>query len=285
MGRVIWLAAGALVLCSGAWGADSAAGCAEPAVSAVTYESAPAEGGDALTVVSINLGKETDEILIAAELRGQDELARADVLSLQEVQRDATGASVAERLARQLAMNAAVAGAGSAGGGENADAVALLSRYPLDHVVAIPLPRNELGIRSRCRVALAATVRGVRVVGLHLDTRVNVERRLEQMRPMLEAAEDFEGPVVLAGDFNTNSFWWIEHLIPVPFVNDQAGPVHEHLKELGYRTPFPLGGQATNDFLGLQLDWVFLRGLEASEWGVTPLGFSDHHAVWVVAEK
>lgn len=280
MKRTFLLAAGALILWTGLRGnGGPAVGCAEPALHLSPFDNAVAEVRG-LTIVSVNLGKETDDARIAAELRRSGLLERADVLSLQEVQREA---QVAERLAYRLEMSAAVAGTGPGGEGENTDGVALLSRYPLRDAAVIPLPRNGLGIRTRCRVAIAATVRGVRVVGLHLDTRVNAQRRIEQVEPILAAAAAFEGPVALAGDFNTNSFWWVKHLIPIPFVADQARPLVEHLADHGFDSPFRLGGAATNDFLGLQLDWVFLRGLGARDSGIEPLGFTDHHAVWVQA--
>ena len=276
----MWIAAAALLLGPPMRGAEEPAGCAEPQLDTQPAERQAKEPGEALTLVSVNLAKETDDARIAADLRKAGLLERLDVLSLQEVRRDS---GVAVRLAQRLGMSAAVAGIGSGAGGDQTDGVALLSRYPLRDAEAIPLPRNELGVRTRCRVALAATVAGVRAIGLHLDTRVNAQRRLEQVRPILEAAAGFDGPVALAGDFNTNGFWWIEHLIPVPFVNDQAQALYDRLTAAGYRSPFSPGGQATNDFLGLQLDWVFLRGLEAGNSGVEPLGFTDHHAVWVRA--
>jgi endonuclease/exonuclease/phosphatase family metal-dependent hydrolase len=287
MKRVLWIAIAALA----GWAAARRAGasvvtCAEPEILERPLPG-PATGelvGE-LTVVSINLAKETDAGRIAAELLEKDILERADVLSLQEVTREEAGPNVAERLALRLGMNAIVAGAGVASSGEKQDAVALLSRRPMRDPVVIELPRYGLGIRSRCRVALAATVSngggGVRVVGLHLDTRVNAESRRLQLAPVVENVAGFKGPVVLAGDFNTNAFWWFQHLVPVPFVGDQPRALYDHLTSLGFQSPFSPGGQPTNDFLWLQLDWVFLRGLEALQWGVEPVGFSDHHAVWV----
>ncbi|MEZ5362448.1 MAG: endonuclease/exonuclease/phosphatase family protein [Bryobacterales bacterium] len=266
--------------------ATGAASCAEPEL--IERPPAGAHSGSAdepLTVVSINIAKQTDEAVIAAEIERHEILRRADVLALQEVRREDGKANVALRLAERLNMAVLVGGAGDGMGPDSTDAVALLSRYPLSDPTVIRLPQNSLGIRSRCRVALAATVghptAATRVIGLHLDTRINTESRMAQLEPALADAHRFEGPVVFAGDFNTNKFLWLEHLIPVPFVQDQVGPVVERMAQLGFRTPFEPGGQATNDFLGLQLDWVFLRGLDAAHWGVQPLDFSDHHAVWV----
>lgn len=266
--------------------AASSVGCAEPELLRRPPAGAPptSQSGP-LTIVSINLAKETDEARIVAEIERHDFLRQADVLSLQEVVREGPNANVALRLAERLNMAALVGGSGDGSAADGTDAIALLSRYPLADAAVIRLPQNSLGIRSRCRVALAATVKHpfvpTRVIGLHLDTRINSASRMVQLQPALEDAGRYAGPVVFAGDFNTNMFFWLENLIPVPFVEDQVGPVVARMAELGFRTPFKPGGKATNDFLGLQLDWVFLRGLEPDAWGVEPVGFSDHHAVWV----
>ena len=245
----------------------------------------PLAASGPLTIVSINLAKVTDEERILAEFEKNEFLQGADVLSLQEVVREDPKANVALRLAERLNMAALVGGSGDGSGADGTDAVALLSRYPLADPTVIRLPQNSLGIRSRCRVAVAATVNHpfvrTRVIGLHLDTRINAASRMVQLQPALEDAKRYEGPVVFAGDFNTNKFFWLQNLIPVPFVEDQVGPVVARMAELGFRTPLQPGGKATNDFLGLQLDWVFLRGLEPAAWGVEPVEFSDHHAVWV----
>jgi endonuclease/exonuclease/phosphatase family metal-dependent hydrolase len=286
MRRALWIVIGAVAVWAAAHRAGGSVTCAAPEILERPFQG-PAIGElpDELTVVSINLGKETDADRIAAELLEQDVLEDADVLSLQEVTREESGSNVAERLALRFGMSSIVAGAGPTSSGENQDAVALLSRRPLRDPAVIELPRYGLRIRSRCRVALAATlsfgIDDVRVVGLHLDTRVNAQRRQVQMDPVLDTVKNFEGPVVLAGDLNTNAFWWFEHLVPVPFVNDQPRALFDHLAGLGFRTPFVPGGKATNDFLWLQLDWIFLRGLDAGGSGVIPVEFSDHHAIWV----
>jgi endonuclease/exonuclease/phosphatase (EEP) superfamily protein YafD len=286
MRRALWIG----VIAVAVWAIHERAGgsvtCAAPEFLTRAYSGPPASRlSDQLTIVSINLAKETDADKIAAELLRQKTLEGADVLSLQEVTREAAGPNVAERLALRLGMTSIVAGSGPPGSGESTDAVALLSRLPMRDPVVIQLPQNGLGVRSRCRMALAATVddgkQAVRVIGVHLDTRVNAEARRKQLEPALESVTRFKGPVILAGDLNTNSFWWFEHLAPIPFLNDQPQAIYDYMISLGFRSPFTPGKQTTNDFLWLQLDWVFLRGLESAEWGVAPVDFSDHHVVWV----
>jgi endonuclease/exonuclease/phosphatase family metal-dependent hydrolase len=91
---------------------------------------------------------------------------------------------------------------------------AILSTLPLTNLLAVELPFE----RQR-RVAVAATVSGVgtngapwqiRVVSAHLDTLASVKYgwlggefgRTRQARALREAIE-WDGPIVLAGDFNT----------------------------------------------------------------------------------
>jgi hypothetical protein len=49
--------------------------------------------------------------------------------------------------------------------------------------------------------------------------------------------------------------------------------------ERGFSTPF-IGRRATFDHLGMQLDWLYTRGLRATGSGIQPMEISDHHAIW-----
>ena len=241
---------------------------------------APAEW----TVASININKETDVERIVAELRASEDLAKVDVLALQEVA-EVGGVSIARSVAEKLNRHWATAALGA----DTGDGLALISRFPLDGARAIELPRNELVIRSRRRIALAATAalgdRLVRLIVVHLDTRINAARRLEQLEPALADARAFDGPAIVAGDFNTNAFLWIGHVLPIPFIESQAPAVVERLREQGFYTPFEVGGESTHQMPGFQLDWIFARGLRERRWGVAPAPFTDHRAVWVAFDR
>ena len=58
--------------------------------------------------------------------------------------------------------------------------------------------------------------------------------------------------------------------------------VDQEMQRHGFRTPLG-SGPGSLHFLGLKLDWIYLRGLRALGSGVTPISFSDHNSVWVLA--
>ncbi len=91
---------------------------------------------------------------------------------------------------------------------------AVLSRYPIGRVCAIPLengndkmavPEKRLG----CETALAAEIRlpkgSLTVASVHLDARSTQRHRSEQMQAVLDRMPA-TGPVVLGGDWNTTTY-------------------------------------------------------------------------------
>jgi endonuclease/exonuclease/phosphatase family metal-dependent hydrolase len=162
------------------------------------------------------------------------------------------------------------------------EGLAVLSRYPIVQSRVIALQHNDLLWKSRRRVALAVTVETpagrVRVYNLHLDTRVNLKARLEQLRPVAEEAAAAPGPVLVGGDLNTNPYRWVEHTLPVVVAPDQGAGVLRYMNTLGYASVFPRK-TPTSRWLRMQLDWLFLRNLEAGPVAVQPISFSDHHAL------
>lgn len=207
-----------------------------------------------------------------------------DVLLLQEVGgRSTDGEAFIAEWSRRHDLSFVYAPANSYGGG-TAQGLAIVSRYPLSDVRLLPLAYNRLSFRSRCRIALAATVHtaggAVRFVNLHLDTRLNSGRRVEQMASALDAAA-FDGPRIVGGDLNTMNIGWLQSMWPLPFAQRQADAVRTLLLSEGYETPFG-SGRPTFKLLGLplRLDWLFLRGLRALEWGVDDVPFTDHRGVW-----
>jgi endonuclease/exonuclease/phosphatase family metal-dependent hydrolase len=160
--------------------------------------------------------------------------------------------------------------------------LAVLSRYPLRDVRIVKLCRYDLLWHSRARFALsvtAATPAGdVRISNAHLDTRVNASDRVKQLEDALK--DDAPGAIrIVAGDFNTNNFYWLFHSLPVPVPQIQTTAIRESLAKRGFVSALP-GSTATFDHLGMQLDWVFSRGLRVRNTAVIPIAFSDHHALW-----
>ena len=134
--------------------------------------------------------------------------------------------------------------------------------------------------RSRSRFALSAVADTpwgpVRIVNTHLDTRINAAERLAQME---DAIRDLgTGPAIVGGDLNSNWFYWIQHVLPIP-ARSQCRPLEAYMTKAGYQSAIP-ASLTTFDWLGQHLDWIWVRGLKPAASRVVPLKFSDHHASW-----
>jgi len=221
-------------------------------------------GGRDLSVVTLNMAKEPSAAKIAAELREVAALRDADVFLLQEVAPQTT----ADDLARALGLH-------TVGSNE----LAIMSRYKLRDMRVRPLPRYDLVFHSRSRYVLSATADTpwgpVRIVDTHLDTRLNAADRLTQLGAAVDGAG---GATIVGGDFNSNWFYWIGHVLPLP-ARSQARGVEAFMQRAGYRSAIP-SAETTFDWLGQHLDWIWLRGLKPTGSRVIPLRFSDHHACW-----
>jgi endonuclease/exonuclease/phosphatase family metal-dependent hydrolase len=150
--------------------------------------------------------------------------------------------------------------------------VALLSHFPLEEVVRIDLPWTECAWRPRLTVA--ATVRigqqHVQFFNSHLDPHSAVNGQIEQLQVVLNHARQSNSPTIILGDFNTLS-------------KRKLVETRRALESEGFTTPFP-SGTATWRGAGLRLhaDWIFVRDLKISRWGVgRPLNVSDHWPTWV----
>lgn len=264
--------------------------CVEPFVATVPATEARRlqAPGELRSVATVNLAEETRADRIASAIQGDARLRSADALLLQEaLYVDGDPQTTVRAIALALGMHASFASTSPVRADGERLGLALLTRAPQQDVRAIPLERFDLRVRSRCRLALAATVqsgeRAVRLINLHLDTRINAETRIRQLEPVIAEAERFEGPVVAAGDFNSTPLWWFEHLVPIPLAADQADVLLRAMASRGFETPQAQGGQATLPLPGLKLrlDWVFVRGLEPGDWGTARFEPSDHRAVWM----
>jgi endonuclease/exonuclease/phosphatase family metal-dependent hydrolase len=233
-------------------------------------------------VASLNLAKEKDIGVMVRELQSITGVRDASVLFVQEVVRERdTAPSVAEALAALLGWHVTFAAPHQ---GMTESGLAILSRAALRDVRVRPLKPQNLVIRSRKRIALAATtdtpLGPVRFVNAHLDTRINPGTRLEQLAPAIEEAAAFQGPAVLGGDWNTNDMQWVSNIVPVPFPGWQASRVRILMQARGFHTPFQ-ARRATFDHMGMQLDWLYTNRLHEAAYGIQPVQFSDHHAIWI----
>jgi endonuclease/exonuclease/phosphatase (EEP) superfamily protein YafD len=123
----------------------------------------------------------------------------------------------------------------------------------------------------------------VRLENVHLDTRLNSADRLAQLEPALRDSKRFGDRRIVAGDFNSNPFYWIAHVLPTPALQSQAVAVEAFMRKQGFRTAIP-ERETTFDYLGMHLDWIWMAGLRSTGYQVLPLEFSDHHAVWTRVE-
>jgi endonuclease/exonuclease/phosphatase family metal-dependent hydrolase len=252
---------------------------ARHAVNDVARAAAP----DSLTVGSVNIHgghRITDPLVAWIESRS------LDIVVLQEVGYASTdGATITTELAGRLGFHAAYVPAFRRDGGET-QGLATLSRYPLEDVQTESLQYNQLRFHSRCRVVLAATMKTdvgeVRVVNVHLDTRINSESRVAQLEPILDKLRSDGTSQIVAGDFNTSGVGWWQSTVPLPFAQQQGAAVRAAMTAEGFATPFGDDTRPTFKLAGLplRLDWIYLKRLMALDWSVDDMPFSDHRAIW-----
>ena len=140
----------------------------------------------------------------------------------------------------------------------------------------IVLPHE--GPNKRRRVALGATVeidkRQWRVYSAHAETRIAFDKKLEQFKAMLDDLAQYppNTPAIIMGDLNT----W----------EPKAGrKTIKFFSDAGMKTPF--GNKPTFKRrvmlvpIELELDWVWLRGLEPASFGIDrEVEVSDHWPLW-----
>lgn len=239
--------------------------------------------------------KVTEHIRIAAKaLSGGELLPRPDIVAVQEADKQTQrtgGHHVARELAELLQMSWVHAPAGIPRGikpqqrqwwldfEEPIDlfdagdtGVALLSRISLGDVKRLDLPWGECAWRPRLAIAATVAMGGqqVRLINAHVDPHAAVGGQLEQVEMLVDEAEAFDGPSLIAGDFNTLS-------------RRKVDETRGFMESKGYSTPFP-SGTPTWRGAGLRLhaDWIFVKGIQVTRWGVArPLNVSDHWPVWV----
>jgi endonuclease/exonuclease/phosphatase family metal-dependent hydrolase len=220
--------------------------------------------GTPIRVVSFNIqfSREIDRALTVLE---SDCLRGADVVALQEMDTVAV-----ERIARTLGLNYAYYPASIHPASGKYFGPAVLSRWPIERSWKVVLPHGGW-TRGQRRTATAAVVRigatPLLVYAVHLETPLQItdRERQDQAMAIVRDAASHPGPVVIAGDFNSQSIG--------PFIRHQ-----------GYRWQTERVGRTVAWF---SWDHIFTRGLP----GVRPASAgviadnkqaSDHHPVWAV---
>ena len=212
--------------------------------------------------------------------RDDPEIGNAAILGLQEVDRRkkrSGNTNTAKLIADELGMHYVWAAPPSPkSNSEEETGVAILSSYPISDVQRIVLPYE--GPNKRRRVALGATVnvegRQWRVYSAHGETRLEFDKKLEQMGSLIKDLSRYPAsmPAIIVGDFNT----W------------EGGSDRKTAKlfsDAGLKTPFGTDSTFSRKILFVpiefRLDWVWLRGVEAAEFGIDKkLGISDHWPLW-----
>jgi endonuclease/exonuclease/phosphatase family metal-dependent hydrolase len=242
-----------------------------------------------IKIVSYNMrwrgGKELDAI--TKLLRDDSAIGGADIVGLQEVDRNrkrSGNVDAARQMAEELGWNYAWAAAPSDGtkkddreAGEDETGVAILSRYPLAEVTRLVLP--NAGPDCHRRAAIGATVQigktALRVYSVHAETRLPVERKIEQWRAVLDDLKSRppDTRVVILGDFNT-------------IKTKDVSAARKLFTEAGFSTPFADDEATWETFiLALKLDWLWLRGLDATNHGIDRrVTYSDHYPLWLTAK-
>lgn len=162
--------------------------------------------------------------------------------------------------------------------GEEGDTgVAILSRLPFARVARLELPWSECAWRPHLALVAKFSVGGrqLHLFNAHIDPHTGTEGRLAQHEAILERVSRLsaEEPAILLGDYNT-----------LRAASREA--TRRLLEAHGFASPLPTG-EATwrAGLLRLHTDWIFVRGVRVTGWGVARFrGVSDHWPVWVEIE-
>ena len=176
-----------------------------------------------LRIVTFNI-KLARRIDRAIEVLRNDSLRGADVLALQEM--DEVGV---EQIARALKLNYVFYPSSIHPIDQKYYGPALLSRWPMERSWKLMLPHAGR-IRHQRRTATAAVllVRGEPILAyaVHLETQVRISdaAREDQVRTIFMDAAGFTGPVVIAGDFNSEGIgpFLVRH--GYSWLTEQVGP-------------------------------------------------------------
>lgn len=236
--------------------------------------------GDVISIASLNLAHEQKFEKVLHDVEAAPRLRNADILLLQEVANQDGGTSIANRLADRMGYSVAFSPEGEK---VHDRGLAVVSRFPIEESKVEWLKPYNLVFKTRRRFALAVRIRApsgdLRIWNTHLDTRINPEQRLEQLKPLMEEASHATGPRLIGGDFNTNDFYWINHVLPIPRGGGYRSTVRRSMAQYGFQTPFA-DQLTTLPILRQHLDWLFVNGLDPLNSSAEPIPFSDHNAVW-----
>jgi endonuclease/exonuclease/phosphatase family metal-dependent hydrolase len=235
---------------------------------------------DTISIASINLDHQNSFEKVVHDFEAAPRVSHADIILLQEVSHVEGGPSIASRLADRLGYQVAFAAEGPKVFDRG---LAVVSKFPIEDSKVEWLTPFNLHFKTRHRFALAVKLRlpsgELRIWDAHLDTRINPELRLKQLQPVMDEASKLTGPRLIGGDFNTNDFYWIDHVLPIPHGGGYRSTVRRAMAKFGFQTPFA-DQLVTLPIARQHLDWLFVNGMQPLSSSVEPIPFSDHHAIW-----
>lgn len=253
-----------------------------------------------LRVVTYNVHFGTNPAAFSSVLSTHPELSSADIYVIQEIETHADeSVSRTKVIADSLQMNYVYVPwfyrpDKKDGGVFFSYGTALLSKLPLSNVQVMGLDRTrDIDDTLSPNYAISAEVdvngTALRVVNVHLDLRLSVGTRIEQMHPIVESL-DSSTNVVMGGDFNTNSFIWNEG-IPITPTEVTLNLNHddrfdEYMTAYGFDTPTKMSGPTQTSIAGdYRLDAWFTRGTTNSDFSVERnVDISDHYPLWLDVE-
>lgn len=234
---------------------------------------------------NVHLGADVEDL--ARRIRASAELARADVLLLQEIEAyPGEGLTRTSRLAAALDMTWIYAPARLESDGTHG--LAILSRFPLEDAQVRQLPYFEQPLNPRNRVALATDVvlgpERLRVIDVHLDLRLGIVDRIRQLHP---AVNDIPDRVLVGGDFNTNPWAWFDGLVPLTGTEaivgqEQASVIDDYLGGKGFASALSIDDTTVRlPGFAMRIDNFYARGLAIDGARVEHVEGSDHWPLWV----
>ena len=160
--------------------------------------------------------------------------------------------------------------------------LAILSRYAIRETHVCRLKPFNLRFHNRARFALAATidtpVGPIHVWNVHLDTRLNGPDRIAQLAPVVQNALAVAPPKIIAGDFNTNDFYWLWNLLLIPAGGRQSDLVRRYMETNGFQVPLQRANVKFERF-GMQSGLDLHPGAYSRAASFHDIAFSDHRAV------
>jgi endonuclease/exonuclease/phosphatase family metal-dependent hydrolase len=240
-----------------------------------------------LRIVTFNVHFGKDPIAIAGAINKNKNLHSADIILLQEIENhEAEKEPRVKILAEELEMHYVYAPARMLRNEKGTHGLAVLSRFPISDVEIIPLNFYRLLWSSRQRIAMRVNIdiEGsiLKVFNIHLDTLLNANERLDQMKPVIDRIiADNGGPTVIGGDFNTLPVHFFKRALPA-FLRDQRKTVDEFFLKQGFKAQVEeLGSTLSRGYIKFKLDAIYIRGAEALRYGIEQeVRISDHKPLW-----